>query len=145
MWLWLRRRTLKDDVLQTRGTNHGDRCTLWDQIRSKKRPPILFCTAHMLGWSSTCWRNGLGLPSWMSTGFSLPLWRISGVQGWTFVPRMRWLWQSIICGIFSRRAAQRCSKIQQCPSVNCWSWSRTIYFSRELICKRKEETIKAHA
>jgi hypothetical protein len=28
MWLWLRKRILTDDVLQTKGMNHGDHCTL---------------------------------------------------------------------------------------------------------------------
>jgi hypothetical protein len=50
MWLWLRRRTLTDDVLQTRGMNHGDRCTLCNQERETATHLILDCSYARVVW-----------------------------------------------------------------------------------------------
>jgi hypothetical protein len=50
MWLWLRRRILTDDQLQTRKMNHGDICMLCDQEKETATHLILDCAYARVVW-----------------------------------------------------------------------------------------------
>ena len=49
-WLWLRQRILTDDMLQTRGIDHGDLCSLCDQEPETATHMVLQCPYARTVW-----------------------------------------------------------------------------------------------
>jgi hypothetical protein len=62
MWLWLWKRILTDDVLQTRGMDHGEQCTLCDQEQETATHLFLDCPYARVVWDMLAeWTGDDGL------------------------------------------------------------------------------------